>query len=51
MAKEYAPDEGTREITRRTTKWCGDSQFTWEKVQSNDCKDDTITWENNAGTE
>ena len=45
MAKEYDPDKGTRWNLGRTPKWNGDRQFTWERVQNNDWKDNPITQE------
>ena len=42
------PDEGTRQLPRKTTKWSGDRQLSSKIIQNNDSEDDPGSRENNG---
>ena len=49
MAEGFVLHEGTKLMRR--AKWSGDRQYTWERVQGSDHKDEQIIQEKNGCTE
>ena len=51
MTEKYVANEGTIQKPTRTTKWRGDRQSAWKRIQSNDSKNDLSSGEKNRGTD
>ena len=51
MTKENVANEGARQKPTRKTKWGGDRQSTWKRLQNNDSKDDPRSQIKNRDTD